>query len=192
MTLDFSTQYTFYITPRLGTISPWCSKATDILHHCGFTDINRIERCYCYQLQTSTALVPQQLADIASDCHDKMTESVLYSTQDLNGLFQHHVPQPLHIIDILTRGKLALETVNTQLGLALNTDEIHYLYHAFTQLQRNPTDVELMMFAQANSEHCRHKIFNANWCIDGDRKTQSLFDMIRYTQHRLARPNSLL
>ena len=173
--------HTFYVTPRIGTVSPWCSKAVDILHHCGLALIARIERMVCYQIQVHTTLDANTIAHISHLCHDPMTESVLSTLEDTNALFQHYSPEAVVYVDILTQGKQALIDINTQLGLALNAQEIDYLYTCFSKLKRNPTDVELMMFAQANSEHCRHKIFNASWCVDGEPKAQSLFNMIRHT-----------
>ncbi|MCD6056183.1 MAG: phosphoribosylformylglycinamidine synthase [Gammaproteobacteria bacterium] len=183
-TLLSASTLNFYVTPRLGTLSPWCSKAVDILHHCGLTLIHRIERCVFYQLQTGHLLDLNIQSQIAKHCHDPMTESVLHHREDLQRLFEEHRPEPLAFIDIVQKGKQALTEVNQRLGLALNPEEIDYLYQAFTNLKRNPTDVELMMFAQANSEHCRHKIFNAAWHIDGENKAQSLFNMIRNTHQK--------
>jgi phosphoribosylformylglycinamidine synthase len=158
------------VTPRLGTISPWASKATDIAHNCGFTAIRRIERGIVYRAQGK--------GDAAS-LHDRMTESVLASIDAAEQLFHHVAPQPLTSVDILAGGRDALVKANGALGLALSEDEIDYLVENFTSVGRNPTDVELMMFAQANSEHCRHKIFNASWTVDGADQPLSLFGMIR-------------
>ncbi|MFN6961268.1 MAG: phosphoribosylformylglycinamidine synthase, partial [Rhodocyclaceae bacterium] len=164
------------VTPRLGTISPWSSKATDIAHNCGFDAVKRIERGIAYILPNS-ALTKRHLARL----HDRMTESVLDSLDAVEALFHHVAPQPMTSIDILAGGRTALVAANDELGLALSADEIDYLIDNFTKLGRNPTDVELMMFAQANSEHCRHKIFNASWEIDGEPQPLSLFGMIRKT-----------
>ncbi|WP_126445218.1 phosphoribosylformylglycinamidine synthase [Sulfuricystis multivorans] len=164
------------ITPRLGTISPWSSKATDIAKNCGFAAVKRIERGIVYTLPKS-ALTQRHIARL----HDRMTESVLDSIEAAERLFHHVAPQPLTSVDILAGGRAALVEANGELGLALSNDEIDYLIDNFTKLGRNPTDVELMMFAQANSEHCRHKIFNASWEIDGKPQPMSLFGMIRET-----------
>ena len=163
------------VTPRLGTISPWSSKATDIAHNCGFGGIRRIERGIAYHLPATDA------ARAAPRLHDRMTESVLDSIAAAAELFHHYEPQPLTRVDILAGGRDALVAANGELGLALSEDEIDYLVDNFTRLARNPTDVELMMFAQANSEHCRHKIFNATWTVDGEDQPHSLFGMIRET-----------
>ncbi|MDI6750785.1 MAG: phosphoribosylformylglycinamidine synthase [Rhodocyclaceae bacterium] len=164
------------VTPRLGTISPWSSKATDIAKNCGFDAVKRIERGIAYTLPNS-ALAERHIARL----HDRMTESVLDSLAAAEQLFHHVVPQPLTSVDILAGGRAALVRANGELGLALSDDEIDYLIDNFTKLGRNPTDVELMMFAQANSEHCRHKIFNASWEVDGEAQPLSLFGMIRET-----------
>ncbi len=164
------------VTPRLGTISPWSSKATDIAHNCGFAKIVRIERGIQFSLDGAferEAVLPL--------LHDRMTESVLDSLDAAAGLFAHYAPQPLTSVDVLSGGRAALVAANSELGLALSEDEIDYLVENFTKVNRNPTDVELMMFAQANSEHCRHKIFNADWIIDGRREEKSLFGMIKDT-----------
>lgn len=168
----------FLVVPRLGTISPWSSKATDIANLCGLHALKRLERGIAY---TVSGVLHELHADCASLLHDRMTESVLQNTSQLSRLFAHHQPQPLVSIDVLANGKPALEAANRELGLALAEDEIDYLLSNFIDLGRNPTDAELMMFAQANSEHCRHKIFNANWVIDGESKERSLFSMIRHT-----------
>lgn len=164
----------FVVTPRVGTISPWSSKATDIAGLCGLSSLLRIERAIAYRVQGERGLVSAAL-------HDRMTESVLASTDDLSLLFKHQSPKPLVYIDVLGDGRTALEVANRELGLALAEDEIDYLLENFIALKRNPSDAELMMFAQANSEHCRHKIFNADWTIDGEEMDKSLFSMIRYT-----------
>ena len=170
------------VVPRLGTISPWSSKATDIAQHCGLTGVQRIERGVIYYLATDSELSTTQRLAVAAAVADRMTESVL---SGLDGaaekIFQHGAPQPLATVDVLKGGCAALEAANREMGLALSTDEIEYLVDNFKKLKRNPTDVELMMFAQANSEHCRHKIFNADWVIDGVAQDMSLFGMIRNT-----------
>ncbi len=174
---------TFIVIPRIGTISPWASKATDIAHNCGLADIKRIERGAMYQLclNTKSKLDDAQLSAVYALLHDRMTEEVLINVDNAENLFSEHTPKPFKSIDILTGGKGALELANKELGLALADDEIEYLVDNFKQLKRNPSDVELMMFAQANSEHCRHKIFNADWVIDGKEQDISLFSMIRNT-----------
>ncbi|WP_096697156.1 phosphoribosylformylglycinamidine synthase [Polaromonas sp. AER18D-145] len=185
----------FIVTPRFGTVSPWASKATDIAHNCGLA-IKRIERLTEYRLTLKsgffspstllrtgkTALNDTQRDQVAALLHDRMTESVMTDRAQAAGLFTELQGAPLQTIDVLAGGKAALEAANTEFGLALALDEIDYLVTAFTQLKRNPTDVELMMFAQANSEHCRHKIFNADFTIDGVAQNLSLFGMIRNTE----------
>jgi phosphoribosylformylglycinamidine synthase len=178
----------FIVSPRFGTVSPWASKATDIAHNCGLA-VKRIERITEYHLTlksgffSKTALSDAQHAQVAALLHDRMTESVVFDrAQAAAGLFTELHGAPLQSIDVLAGGKAALERANTEFGLALAADEIDYLVNAFTQLKRNPTDVELMMFAQANSEHCRHKIFNAEFTIDGVPQEKSLFGMIRNTE----------
>jgi phosphoribosylformylglycinamidine synthase len=168
------------VTPRLGTISPWSSKATDIAHQCGFDQIVRIERGIAYRV-SAKGKPDEHRAAIAAALHDRMTESVLASADEAAKLFQHYAPQPLSTVDILGAGRDALVRANGELGLALSDDEIDYLVENFGRIGRNPTDVELMMFAQANSEHCRHKIFNADWVIDARIMDKSLFGMIRET-----------
>ncbi len=175
------------VTPRLGTVSPWASKATDIAHNCGLP-IKRIERVTEYRLVTKTGLLggakpltPEELERSAAVLHDRMTESVLWSREDAAHLFDEQPGKPMAHVDVLGEGRQALERANREFGLALSDDEIDYLVDAFTGLRRNPTDVELMMFAQANSEHCRHKIFNARFTIDGVAQERSMFQMIRHT-----------
>jgi len=179
-------QSSIVVIPRLGTISPWSSKATDIVHLCDINKIKRIERATIYHFDAKITKSPQVLAAIM----DKMTESVLDSINDAHTLFDSFEPQPFTSVDILTNGKSALEKTNIALGLALSDGEIDYLVESFIKLERNPTDIELMMFAQANSEHCRHKIFNADWTIDGVEQAKSLFSMIRNTYHK--HPEGLL
>ena len=174
------------VVPRCGTISPWSTKASDIAHHCGLTDIRRLERGIAYYLakEDGTDLSDHEMAEAAGLLHDRMTESVFFSLDEADGLFAQNEPQPMTSVDILGGGRDALVRANDELGLALAEDEIDYLVENFTTMGRNPTDVELMMFAQANSEHCRHKIFNADWIIDGETQDNSLFGMIRNTyQH---------
>ena len=179
------------VTPRLGTVSPWASKATDIARNCGLS-LHRVERITEYRLGLKNGLLggaPEltagQMAQIAALLHDRMTESVVASRTEAEKLFTELEAQPMAFVDVLGGGRAALEAANTAWGLALADDEIDYLVNAFQSLKRNPTDVELMMFAQANSEHCRHKIFNAQFTIDGVAQEKSLFGMIRNT-HRLA------
>jgi phosphoribosylformylglycinamidine synthase len=169
----------FLVTPRLGTISPWSSKATEIARQCGFASIARIERGTAFRVDAKGA--PEAILPLL---HDRMTESVLDSLDAAQALFRHYAPQPLTTVDVVGRGRVALSEANAAMGLALSEDEIDYLADNFTRIGRNPTDVELMMFAQANSEHCRHKIFNASWVIDGQAQAHSLFGMIRETHKR--------
>ncbi len=182
------------VVPRLGTISPWSTKATDIAQHCGLSAVQRIERGVVYYLQTGSgkALSKDEEAAILPLLHDRMTESVLHSMDDApEMIFKHGTPQPMESVDVLNGGKTALEKANLEMGLALSDDEIGYLTENFQKLKRNPTDVELMMFAQANSEHCRHKIFNADWVIDGETQDISLFGMIRNT-HKVSPQGTLV
>jgi phosphoribosylformylglycinamidine synthase len=165
--------------PRFGTISPWSSKATDIAHNCGLDKVRRLERGIAYYL--GGELSDSDLQSAAGLLHDRMTQTVLRQLEDAARLFSHATPRPLTAVDILGAGRAALEAANLALGLALAEDEIDYLLHAFQGLKRNPHDIELMMFAQANSEHCRHKIFNASWDIDGQAQDKSLFGMIKNT-----------
>ena len=169
--------------PRPGTISPWSSKATDIAHNCGLANLQRIERGIAFYLRTETgeALSSADWQHAADLLHDRMIEAVFESLDDAVNLFSQAQPAPFTSVDILGGGTDALVIANTNLGLALSDDEIDYLVQNFTALKRNPTDIELMMFAQANSEHCRHKIFNADWIIDGVQQDKSLFAMIRNT-----------
>ncbi|MBI5860795.1 MAG: phosphoribosylformylglycinamidine synthase [Rhodocyclales bacterium] len=172
----------FLVTPRLGTISPWSSKATDIARNCGFVAVKRIERgIVCHVAGVKKSVLALRREEIAAQLHDRMTESVLDAVDAARALFQHVPPQPLVSVDMLAGGRAALVAANGALGLALSDDEIDYLFENFGKLGRNPTDVELMMFAQANSEHCRHKIFNATWTVDGEDQPLSLFGMIRET-----------
>ncbi|WP_422911476.1 phosphoribosylformylglycinamidine synthase [Pseudomonas sp. MAC6] len=169
----------FLTIPRFGTISPWSSKASDIARNCGLAKIQRIERGLAYYVSGElNAAEAQQVADLL---HDRMTQLVLDNLEGAAALFSHAQPKPLTAIDILGGGRAALEQANVELGLALAEDEIDYLLNAFQGLGRNPHDIELMMFAQANSEHCRHKIFNASWDIDGESQDKSLFGMIKNT-----------
>jgi phosphoribosylformylglycinamidine synthase len=175
-----------WVVPRFGTISPWSSKATDIAHICGLGTIERIERGIAW---TVTGELDDEPA-LRACLHDRMTETVLAAVTEASGLFAHETPRPKRSIPLLTLGRSALERANEQMGLALSADEIDYLCDAFTKLGRDPSDVELMMFAQANSEHCRHKIFNAEMVIDGELQEDSLFRMIRRSTE--ARPQGVL
>ncbi len=176
--------------PRPGTISPWSSKATDIAHNCGLTSIRRLERGTAFYLDLPAGLDGAARGRILDLLHDRMTESVLDSLEDARALFREAQPAPLAAVDLLGGGRDALVAADRDLGLALADDELDYLVDSFQDLGRNPTDVELMMFAQANSEHCRHKIFNASWTIDGKPQDHSLFAMIRNT-HALGGENVL-
>jgi phosphoribosylformylglycinamidine synthase len=171
--------------PRFGTESPWSSKATDIARNCGLAKVTRIERGTAYYVRATDGrpFSKEARSLLEHAIHDRMTETVVGSFEEAAALFHHTKPQPLATVDIATGGRAALERANLAMGLALAEDEIDYLVANFGKLGRNPTDVELMMFAQANSEHCRHKIFNASWTIDGKREPHSLFAMIRNT-HR--------
>ncbi|MBU1353589.1 MAG: phosphoribosylformylglycinamidine synthase [Gammaproteobacteria bacterium] len=185
------------VTPRLGTLSPWASKATDIARNCGIA-IRRVERITEYRISLKSGLLgktpeltAEQWDQVAALLHDRMTESVVADRSAAAALFTELQPAPMEHVDVLAGGRAALEAANTRFGLALADDEIDYLVNAFTGLARNPTDVELMMFAQANSEHCRHKIFNAEFTIDGVAQDESLFGMIRNT-HQLAPQHTVI
>jgi len=170
------------VIPRPGTISPWASKATDIAHNCGLNQIERIERGVLWQVWGA-----DDAQAVAALLHDRMTEVALVPAdmeEAEKALFAHHAPKPLQTVPVLAQGRTALEQANSSLGLALSEDEIDYLVENFTTLKRDPSDAELMMFAQANSEHCRHKIFNADWIIDGEEQDISLFAMIRNTHQK--------
>jgi phosphoribosylformylglycinamidine synthase len=185
------------VAPRLGTVSPWASKATDIAHNCGLA-IKRVERVTEFRLTLKSgllggakALSADELQAAAALLHDRMTESVLLAREDAAHLFDEQPGKPMAHVGVLGQGRAALVSANTEFGLALSDDEIDYLVNAFTALKRNPTDVELMMFAQANSEHCRHKIFNAQFTIDGVAQEKSMFGMIRNT-HTLAPQHTVI
>lgn len=181
--IDGANSSEWIVSPRVGTISPWSSKATDIARNCGLSMVSRIERAISYKLCLSGAGADSAAlySLIQPLLCDRMVETVFTEQTQLAQLFEQTEPLPMQSIDILADGKAALVLANTNLGLALADDEIDYLLESFLGLQRNPTDVELMMFAQANSEHCRHKIFNASWTIDGVDQTESLFGMIKNT-----------
>lgn len=174
----------FLVVPRPGTISPWSSKATDIAHNCGLEAVERLERGVAWYLGLPDGLDEGVRNAVAGCLHDRMTESVLAATDEAEVLFAHAEPAPMSSVDILAGGREALVAADKALGLALAADEIDYLVESFVALGRNPNDIELMMFAQANSEHCRHKIFNADWMIDGDAQSHSLFKMIRNTHEQ--------
>ncbi|MDG2272289.1 MAG: phosphoribosylformylglycinamidine synthase, partial [Halioglobus sp.] len=169
------------VVPRPGTVSPWSSKATDIAHNCGLQEIERLERGVAWYVRLPADFTSAALQTLEALVHDRMTEAIFSSMEDAQQLFEHADPRPIAIVDVLGDGRQALLDANKTFGLALADDEIDYLFNAFSQLKRNPSDVELMMFAQANSEHCRHKIFNADWTIDGTPQARSLFSMIRNT-----------
>ncbi len=176
------------VAPRLGTVSPWASKATDIARNCGLV-LRRMERVTEYRLTLTQPLLGparplsrEEWVAAAQALHDRMTESVFAERGDAAHLFDAQPGKPMQHIDVLGQGRAALEAANTEFGLALSDDELDYLVGAFTKLARNPSDVELMMFAQANSEHCRHKIFNASFIIDGQDQERSMFGMIRHTE----------
>ncbi|MBA6292188.1 phosphoribosylformylglycinamidine synthase [Colwellia sp. MB3u-70] len=171
------------VTPRPGTISPWSSKSTDIANNCGLTKVIRLERGLAYYVNTENAapLTTEQQSTLNNLIHDRMMEAIFTDLNDATALFASAEPGELTSIDIEHGGKNALVRANSELGLALADDEVNYLFENFTKLGRNPHDIELYMFAQANSEHCRHKIFNADWTIDGVKQPKSLFKMIRNT-----------
>jgi phosphoribosylformylglycinamidine synthase len=172
----------FVVVPRLGTISPWSSKATDIAHNAGLGQVERLERGIVYYLQGQ--LSEDQRQQVEACLHDRMIETILPRPEAASVLFQQQSPEAQTEVDVLAGGRAALKAANTELGLALAEDEIDYLLESFQALGRNPVDVELMMFAQANSEHCRHKIFNASWTIDGKDQPVSLFKMIKNTYEK--------
>ncbi len=187
---EFVTDKGFYIAPRKGTISPWSSKATDIFHNCGISAVKRVEKGIHYRLINDDGKLVS--AAEAKSClhllHDRMTEGVYAGIQDI---FDRMQPTPMEVIDILSGGIQALDSANRKMGLALSDEEIDYLYNAYSKIKRNPSDVELVMFGQVNSEHCRHKIFSADWIIDGKPMPHSLFDMIRNT-HRVSPGETLV
>jgi phosphoribosylformylglycinamidine synthase len=182
------------VAPRPGTISPCSSKATDIAHTCGLAKVKRIERVIAYTIDFGESAVESQISNLRSALraaltarlHDRMTQVVFSDLAACEVLFRHGIPRPLASVPVLARGRAALVEADRTLGLALADDEIDYLVKNFTALGRDPNDIELMMFAQANSEHCRHKIFNATWEIDGAPRDRSLFQMIKntYQLHR--------
>ena len=183
----------FLVVPRPGTISPWSSRATDIARHCGLENIQRLERGIAYYFASNDGqpFIATEKSTLKALIHDRMTEAVFNDLNDAEKLYHSAEPAPLNSVDILMGGKAALDSANSELGLALSPDEVDYLVDNFTKINRNPTDVELMMFAQANSEHCRHKIFNADWVIDGVAQAHTLFGMIRNT-HKLNPGNTVV
>ena len=182
---DVRADLAFMVVPRLGTISPWASKATDIVKNCGIEGVLRVERGTVYSLALKAPLTQEEAAQAAGVLHDRMTESVVARDFPAENLFVELEGRPMATVALVEEGRPALERANVEMGLALSPDEIDYLTDAFTKIGRNPTDVELMMFAQANSEHCRHKIFNARWTVDGEEREETLFGMIRRT-HKMA------
>ena len=182
---DVRADLAFMVVPRLGTISPWASKATDIVKNCGIEGVLRVERGTVYSLALKAPLTEEEAAQAAGVLHDHMTESVVARDFPAENLFVELEGRPMATVALVEEGRPALERANVEMGLALSPDEIDYLTDAFTKIGRNPTDVELMMFAQANSEHCRHKIFNARWTVDGEEREETLFGMIRRT-HKMA------
>ena len=175
-----------FVAPRPGTISPWSSKATDIARGCGLRSVRRVERGIAFYLSPidPDPLAGREVAQAARALHDRMTQAVFVRLEDAAQLFVEAQPRPLRHVDVMTNGREALAQANNDFGLALADDEVDYLVTAFRELGRNPTDVELMMFAQANSEHCRHKIFRADFNIDGEVKPLSLFKMIQNTYEK--------
>ncbi|QLB13626.1 phosphoribosylformylglycinamidine synthase [Bisgaardia hudsonensis] len=171
----------YIVIPRIGTISSWSSKATDIAHNCGLNKVLRLERGLAFYFKFDRTLTEDEETKLTSHLYDRMMETVIRDSQEAERLFQQQQPKAFTIVDILNGGRKALEEANINLGLALAEDEIDYLVENFTALKRNPVDIELYMFAQANSEHCRHKIFNADWVIDGEKQEKSLFKMIKNT-----------
>jgi len=179
-----------FVVPRPGTISPWSSKATDIALACGLDAVERIERGICYGLSFKGRAGDDDLLALAAPLYDRMTEALLRRSGSASLLFETHEPAPLGIVALGDDPRAALDAADTRLGLALSADEIGYLVDNYARLGRDPTDAELMMFAQANSEHCRHKIFNADWIIDGEALDERLFGMIRGTTE--ASPDGVL
>ena len=175
---------TLYVVPRPGTISPWSSKATDIVKACDIDAVDRVERGICYAIRFAGKVRPADALALGPLLHDRMTEAVFAEAGEVAALFEAHEPIPVGTIPLLDEGRTALVSANTGLGLALSDQEIDYLVACYGELGRDPTDAELMMFAQANSEHCRHKIFNASWVIDGEAQPQRLFGMIKSTTEK--------
>ena len=174
---ELNEDYTFYVGPRLGTISPWSSKTEDIIKNVGIKNVSRVERLFGFKINADIDHAKNDF----SMFYDRMTQSIYKKQEDFQDLFVSDEPRSLNNIDILQNGKEALINANASYGFAMSDEEINYLYSFYSGAKRNPTDAELMMFAQANSEHCRHKIFNAKWAIDGTKKNNSLFDLIKET-----------
>ncbi|MDH3620730.1 MAG: phosphoribosylformylglycinamidine synthase [Gammaproteobacteria bacterium] len=175
---------TLYVVPRPGTISPWSSKATDIANACDIEAVDRIERGICYAVKFKGKVTDDDALALSHLLFDRMTDAVFQSADGVQALFAEHEPAPVGVVPLAKQGRAALAAANTDLGLALSDQEIDYLVDCYGDLQRDPTDAELMMFAQANSEHCRHKIFNASWVIDGEARDQRLFGMIKSTTEK--------
>lgn len=173
----------FLVVPRAGTISPWATKATDIAHNCGLTNIHRIERGIAFYISSASGspFTAEERKVISAQIHDRMMQSVLTSFAEAENLFAEQTPAPFKTIPLTAGGRKALEQANIELGLALSSEEMDYLLDSFKNLGRDPSDIELYMFAQMNSEHCRHKVFNARWEIDGEEQDKSLFGMVRNT-----------
>src|SRR5574344_3078107 len=172
----------FFVIPRVGTISPWASKATDIAHNCGLNNVLRIERGVAYSVvKDGGALTDSERATVSARIHDRIMETVLSSLEDGAKLFEKQTPKPFNTVALTTGGMDALKKANIELGLALSEPEMQYLMDSFKGIGRDPTDIELYMFAQMNSEHCRHKVFGADWVIDGKKEDKSLFGMIKNT-----------
>ena len=174
-------EFLLLVTPRPGSISPWSSKATNIIHNIGIDNVLRIERGIAFFLDIRKYLTIKQCDFVSSLIHDRMTESVFYSEDEANHLFIHGNSRPLLTIDVLNSDRSSLVAANENMGLALSDNEIDYVFDNFVAMGRNPNDIELMMFAQANSEHCRHKIFKSDWIIDGQKQLMTLFNIIRNT-----------
>ena len=174
---ELNEDYTFYVGPRLGTISPWSSKTEDIIKNVGIKNVSRVERLFGFKINADIDHAKNDF----SMFYDRMTQSIYKTQEDFQDLFVSDEPRSLNNIDILQNGKEALISANISYGFAMSDEEINYLYSFYSGANRNPTDAELMMFAQVNSEHCRHKIFNARWAIDGTKKNNSLFDLIKET-----------
>ena len=183
---DQDEQFSFYVGPRLGTISPWSSKTEDIVRNVGLDKVIRVERLFGFKISCEFNLKELD----TSMFYDRMTQSIYSTTNDFENLFISDKARTLNQIDIINKGKQELEIANKSFGFAMSQDEIDYLYNFYSKENRNPTDAELMMFAQANSEHCRHKIFNAKWNVDGTQKNDTLFDLIKETSK--ASPNGII
>jgi phosphoribosylformylglycinamidine synthase len=175
------TKNIFLVVPRMGTISPWSSKATDIIHNCGLQRVKRVERGIAYYVSSAKKIKRLELGQLL---HDRMVETVMENFEDAQALFSEAAPKPLKEVDLIQKGKKALNEANEKWGLALSDSDVDYLFDAYKKLDRNPTDAELMMFGVVNSEHCRHKIFNASWIVDGKKQPKSLFKMIKNTYEK--------